>query len=172
MMYVILLIKGRTKRMYLLNRMNLMSWFSVFFFKVKTKNQFYNKNIFVGCDQDKFSPGCKQYCPTKCKNQRCDAFNGSCIHGCSNPNAFTIDCIGNFFLKLKTTKFKCVKIYIYIWFQLENYIRKKYLKCIMCDHFKPTFFHINLILLGMNPFAAINYRDKWKWNVIVWVWGI
>lgn len=56
------------------------------------------KNItFVGCDSNKFAPGCKQDCPRKCKNNHCDAFNGSCVHGCSDPNALTIDCIGNFF---------------------------------------------------------------------------
>nr|XP_034319545.1 multiple epidermal growth factor-like domains protein 11 [Crassostrea gigas] len=47
----------------------------------------------MGCDAKSFSPGCTKNCSAKCKNQRCDAFNGSCIHGCTNPNALTIDCI-------------------------------------------------------------------------------
>lgn len=29
-----------------------------------------------------------------CASKHCDAFNGSCIHGCSDPNALTVDCIG------------------------------------------------------------------------------
>ncbi|XP_065941646.1 receptor-type tyrosine-protein phosphatase epsilon [Magallana gigas] len=54
----------------------------------------------MGCDHNRFSPGCNQLCPAKCKNQHCDAFNGSCIHGCTNSSALTLDCIvcpnGNF----------------------------------------------------------------------------
>uniref|UniRef100_A0A8B8BYA1 Uncharacterized protein LOC111114367 n=1 Tax=Crassostrea virginica TaxID=6565 RepID=A0A8B8BYA1_CRAVI len=47
----------------------------------------------MGCDQVRFSSGCSKLCPSKCKNRHCDAFNGSCIHGCSNPNALTVDCL-------------------------------------------------------------------------------
>uniref|UniRef100_K1RAV5 Tyrosine-protein kinase receptor Tie-1 n=1 Tax=Magallana gigas TaxID=29159 RepID=K1RAV5_MAGGI len=45
------------------------------------------------CSSTRFSPGCGQLCSDKCKNNHCDAFNGSCIHGCSDPKAITIDCI-------------------------------------------------------------------------------
>ena len=48
----------------------------------------------LGCDPTRYSSGCKQICPSKCKNSHCDAFNGSCIHGCSNPNAQTLNCLG------------------------------------------------------------------------------
>lgn len=48
----------------------------------------------LGCNQNRYSVGCLSECSTKCKDQHCDAFNGSCIHGCSNPNALTQDCIG------------------------------------------------------------------------------
>ena len=48
----------------------------------------------LGCDPNRYSTGCNQICPPKCKNSHCDAFNGSCIHGCSNPNALTVDCLG------------------------------------------------------------------------------
>ncbi|XP_052695683.1 multiple epidermal growth factor-like domains protein 11 [Crassostrea angulata] len=47
----------------------------------------------MGCDSIRYSPSCELLCPDKCKNHHCDAFNGSCIHGCSDPNALTIDCI-------------------------------------------------------------------------------
>eukprot|EP00105_Crassostrea_gigas_P046180 XP_019930328.1 PREDICTED: cell death abnormality protein 1 isoform X2 [Crassostrea gigas] len=47
----------------------------------------------MGCSSTRFSPGCGQLCSDKCKNNHCDAFNGSCIHGCSDPKAITIDCI-------------------------------------------------------------------------------
>ncbi|XP_052694629.1 laminin subunit beta-1-like [Crassostrea angulata] len=54
----------------------------------------------MGCDSIRYSPSCELLCSDKCKNHHCDAFNGSCIHGCSDPNALTIDCIvcpnGNF----------------------------------------------------------------------------
>nr|XP_034319182.1 receptor-type tyrosine-protein phosphatase alpha-like [Crassostrea gigas]XP_034319183.1 receptor-type tyrosine-protein phosphatase alpha-like [Crassostrea gigas] len=54
----------------------------------------------MGCDHNRFSPGCNHLCPAKCKNQHCDAFNGSCIHGCTDSSALTLDCIvcpnGNF----------------------------------------------------------------------------
>eukprot|EP00105_Crassostrea_gigas_P005306 XP_011418859.1 PREDICTED: multiple epidermal growth factor-like domains protein 6 [Crassostrea gigas] len=46
----------------------------------------------MGCDATRYSANCSQICPTKCSGG-CDAFNGSCIHGCSNPSALTIDCI-------------------------------------------------------------------------------
>uniref|UniRef100_K1PNZ9 Uncharacterized protein n=1 Tax=Magallana gigas TaxID=29159 RepID=K1PNZ9_MAGGI len=45
-----------------------------------------------GCDASRYSIGCVHTCPSKC-SERCDAFNGACIHGCSNPNASSIDCI-------------------------------------------------------------------------------
>ena len=50
--------------------------------------------IFLGCDQNRYMPGCVRLCPAKCENYQCDIFNGSCIHGCTNPNALTLDCIG------------------------------------------------------------------------------
>lgn len=46
----------------------------------------------LGCDSMRYSIGCTKICPSKCSGG-CDVFNGSCIHGCSNPNALTIDCI-------------------------------------------------------------------------------
>nr|XP_034335006.1 receptor-type tyrosine-protein phosphatase T-like isoform X1 [Crassostrea gigas] len=46
----------------------------------------------MGCDLGRYSNRCTKTCPSKC-NGACDAFNGSCIHGCSDPNALTIDCI-------------------------------------------------------------------------------
>lgn len=47
----------------------------------------------IGCDTLRYSTGCNNLCSTKCSGG-CDVFNGSCIHGCSDPNALTIDCIG------------------------------------------------------------------------------
>lgn len=47
----------------------------------------------VGCDENRYSD-CGSLCPPKCKYSHCDAFNGSCIHGCSKTNEVTIDCIG------------------------------------------------------------------------------
>nr|XP_022308379.1 uncharacterized protein LOC111114378 [Crassostrea virginica] len=47
----------------------------------------------MGCDKNRYSQGCANLCPTKCKKQQCDAFNGSCIYGCSDPNALTLDCL-------------------------------------------------------------------------------
>lgn len=49
-------------------------------------------DFLIGCDASRYWD-CGTVCPRKCKNG-CDAFNGSCIHGCSNENALTIDCIG------------------------------------------------------------------------------
>lgn len=37
---------------------------------------------------------CEKECDVKCKNKTCDAFNGSCIYGCADPNALTLDCLG------------------------------------------------------------------------------
>ncbi|XP_052695681.1 laminin subunit beta-1-like [Crassostrea angulata] len=47
----------------------------------------------MGCDARRFSPRCLSLCPYKCKNRHCDVFNGSCIHGCTDQNALTLDCI-------------------------------------------------------------------------------
>ncbi|XP_065939059.1 laminin subunit beta-1 [Magallana gigas] len=47
----------------------------------------------MGCNQNRYGVGCLSECSNKCKDQHCDAFNGSCIHGCSDPNALTLDCI-------------------------------------------------------------------------------
>ncbi|XP_062569338.1 platelet endothelial aggregation receptor 1-like, partial [Saccostrea cucullata] len=47
----------------------------------------------MGCDQIRYHFGCIKLCSTKCKDKHCDAFNGSCIHGCSDPGAVSIDCI-------------------------------------------------------------------------------
>ena len=49
---------------------------------------------FQGCDARRYSNGCRNICENKCKLQQCDAFNGSCIYGCTDPNALTIDCLG------------------------------------------------------------------------------
>ena len=56
---------------------------------------------FLGCDSTRYSTSCRRLCPDKCKNKTCDAFNGSCIHGCSDPNALTIDCIGKNKMEMK-----------------------------------------------------------------------
>ena len=50
--------------------------------------------IFAGCDANRYSNGCGKTCDGKCKLQQCDVFNGSCIYGCADPNALTIDCLG------------------------------------------------------------------------------
>nr|XP_022310653.1 receptor-type tyrosine-protein phosphatase alpha-like isoform X2 [Crassostrea virginica] len=48
----------------------------------------------MGCDQNRYSSNqCRTRCPQKCRNQNCDAFNGSCIYGCHDPKALTLDCI-------------------------------------------------------------------------------
>lgn len=67
----------------------------------QTINQFFLQITlyFQGCDLGRYSNGCTKDCPSKC-NGACDAFNGSCIHGCSDPNALTIDCIGKPFFKM------------------------------------------------------------------------
>ena len=48
----------------------------------------------LGCDDKRYSKGCKNICAMNCASKHCDAFNGSCIHGCSDQNALTVDCIG------------------------------------------------------------------------------
>lgn len=50
--------------------------------------------VIPGCDADRYAEDCNSTCPLKCKNQTCDVLNGSCIHGCEDPNALTLDCIG------------------------------------------------------------------------------
>ncbi|XP_061180534.1 multiple epidermal growth factor-like domains protein 10 [Saccostrea echinata] len=47
----------------------------------------------MGCDQNRYHFGCTDACSDKCKNRHCDAFNGSCIYGCFDPNAVSLDCI-------------------------------------------------------------------------------
>nr|XP_022304836.1 laminin subunit alpha-1-like [Crassostrea virginica] len=47
----------------------------------------------MGCDSNRYSYSCGNVCDYKCKLQRCDAFNGSCIYGCTDANALTIDCV-------------------------------------------------------------------------------
>nr|XP_022306516.1 receptor-type tyrosine-protein phosphatase alpha-like isoform X4 [Crassostrea virginica] len=47
----------------------------------------------MGCDANRYSNGCGKKCDGKCKSHQCDAFNGSCIYGCADPNALTIDCL-------------------------------------------------------------------------------
>nr|XP_022310265.1 uncharacterized protein LOC111115721 isoform X2 [Crassostrea virginica] len=48
----------------------------------------------MGCNQNRYSSNqCATLCPQKCRNRNCDAFNGSCIYGCNDPNALTLDCI-------------------------------------------------------------------------------
>lgn len=65
----------------------------------------YNDRLVIsGCDAHRYTGDCNSTCPLKCKNQTCDVFNGSCIHGCEDPNALTLDCIGilsQFYLLLK-----------------------------------------------------------------------
>ncbi|XP_061180611.1 uncharacterized protein LOC133189226 [Saccostrea echinata] len=47
----------------------------------------------MGCDPNRYHFGCSGACSVKCKESHCDAFNGSCIYGCSNPNAVFLNCI-------------------------------------------------------------------------------
>nr|XP_022306522.1 usherin-like isoform X2 [Crassostrea virginica] len=47
----------------------------------------------MGCDTHRYSYDCTTICDNKCKLQQCDAFNGSCIYGCTEANALTIDCV-------------------------------------------------------------------------------
>ncbi|XP_062613945.1 receptor-type tyrosine-protein phosphatase alpha-like isoform X2 [Saccostrea cucullata] len=47
----------------------------------------------MGCDQNRYDFGCRKPCDAKCKDSHCDVFNGSCIYGCSNPDAVSIDCV-------------------------------------------------------------------------------
>lgn len=54
-------------------------------------------HIFLGCDESRYGVGCGSECSNKCKNRHCDAFNGFCIHGCTDPNALTSDCIGELY---------------------------------------------------------------------------
>lgn len=58
----------------------------------------YTKSCVSGCNQNRYGVGCLSECSNKCKDQHCDAFNGSCIHGCADPNALTLDCIGKHFI--------------------------------------------------------------------------
>ena len=69
----------------------------------------WNVYIFSGCDEDRYSSNqCRRFCPEKCRHQNCDAFNGSCIYGCNNPKALTLDCIGKTALWLKKPrKYMC-----------------------------------------------------------------
>ncbi|XP_061170435.1 uncharacterized protein LOC133179758 [Saccostrea echinata] len=47
----------------------------------------------MGCEQNRYHFGCTNACSVKCKDRHCDAFNGSCIYGCSDPSAMSLDCI-------------------------------------------------------------------------------
>nr|XP_022304830.1 receptor-type tyrosine-protein phosphatase alpha-like isoform X2 [Crassostrea virginica] len=48
----------------------------------------------MGCDENRFSSNqCNLECNWSCKNQNCDVFNGSCIYGCNDSNALTVDCL-------------------------------------------------------------------------------
>ena len=49
---------------------------------------------FPGCDALRYSNDCSEVCEKKCNSQQCDAFSGSCIYGCTDANALTIDCVG------------------------------------------------------------------------------
>lgn len=49
--------------------------------------------LFLGCDTGRYSTGCVRECHS-CKNKNCDAFNGSCVDKCPDPNALTESCIG------------------------------------------------------------------------------
>lgn len=71
----------------------------------------YTKSCVLGCNQNRYGVGCLRECSNKCKDQHCDAFNGSCIHGCADPNALTLDCIGkNFMNGIKSNHFEDTKI--------------------------------------------------------------
>lgn len=65
-------------------------------------------------------------CPNKCKNQHCDAFNGSCADGCTDPNALTAECIGKVFCMLDTfnygflLRFATLKLYDWFWKYLQS----------------------------------------------------
>ena len=62
--------------------------------------------LFSGCSADRYSSNlCGRECDTKCKNQNCDAFNGSCTYGCANSNALAIDSVGK---KPSTINTDCV----------------------------------------------------------------
>lgn len=63
-----------------------------------SRSHAYTRNLVSGCNQNRYGVGCLSECSNKCKDQHCDAFNGSCIHGCSDPNALTLDCIGKHFI--------------------------------------------------------------------------
>lgn len=92
---------GNTKRIVCVSvESNELKWVDSLYVLLKSSKQSILQQYFLGCDPNKFSPGCNHSCPTKCKSQHCDAFNGSCIHGLSDPNALTIDCIGYFLLLL------------------------------------------------------------------------
>lgn len=74
---------------------------SAVFIKKKIKSQAHKTCrislnwLFVsGCDHDRYSSGCQSLCSTDCKDRHCDAFNGSCIYGCSDLNVNTFDCKG------------------------------------------------------------------------------
>lgn len=54
----------------------------------------YNNSFFTGCDQNRYSVNCRSNCPQKCKNYHCDAYNGLCIHGCSNNQYVSPGCTG------------------------------------------------------------------------------
>ncbi|XP_078327493.1 uncharacterized protein LOC111112924 [Crassostrea virginica] len=47
----------------------------------------------MGCEAIRYSNGCGKVCENKCKLHQCDVFNGSCIYGCTDANALTIDCV-------------------------------------------------------------------------------
>ncbi|XP_062608945.1 cell death abnormality protein 1-like, partial [Saccostrea cucullata] len=46
----------------------------------------------MGCDQNRYGDGCVNKCNDKCKDRHCDAFNGLCIYGCSDPGAVSLNC--------------------------------------------------------------------------------
>lgn len=81
----------------------------------------------LGCDGNRYSSGCSKLCPSMCKGLHCDAFNGSCIHGCSNPNALTVDCLGkignSYFVLIGCWETKC--LYHCSDFKLYNSIALK-----------------------------------------------
>lgn len=49
-----------------------------------------------GCDKTRYSAGCVDRCPSTCKSNHCDVFNGSCLQKCSSLNAPTNGCIGKY----------------------------------------------------------------------------
>lgn len=48
----------------------------------------------LGCDATRYSENCSHECDRRCLNQHCDAYNGECIYGCSEPHRAGPHCTG------------------------------------------------------------------------------